>query len=162
MIRLRTTNFFFASPKTLCSGLLLIVFAALLVNAETGGDSDPARLQMITLDRLAPRAVETVDIQIDERLLQVATKYLSGTRPDEAKVREIVHGLKGIYVKSSMKKMFSPKLISTQFARSFARPLGRGSSKCEADAKKRISKFMFSPGRKESRGWPSSALRREN
>ena len=100
MIRLRTTNFFFASPKTLCSGLLLIVFAALLVNAETGGDSDPARLQMITLDRLAPRAVETVDIQIDERLLQVATKYLSGTRPDEAKVREIVHGLKGIYVKS--------------------------------------------------------------
>lgn len=99
MIRPRTTNFSFASPKTLCSGLLLIVFAALLVNAETG-DDDPARLQMIALDRLAPRAVETVDIQIDERLLQVATKYLSGTEPNEAKVRELVRGLKGIYVKS--------------------------------------------------------------
>jgi len=94
----RTKIFSLASLKTLCLWLLMTVFVTLSANAQTGDDA--ARLQMIALDRLAPRAVETVDIQIDERLLQVATKYLSGTQPDEAKVREIVRGLKGIYVKS--------------------------------------------------------------
>lgn len=98
MIQSRTRIFFLASLKTLCLRLLILVFVTLSANAQTGDNA--ARLQMMVLERLAPRAVETVDIQIDERLLQVATKYLSGTRPDEAKVLEIVRGLKGIYVKS--------------------------------------------------------------
>ncbi|MBA2341026.1 MAG: DUF4252 domain-containing protein [Pyrinomonadaceae bacterium] len=98
MIQLRTKIFPSASLKTLyLQSLLTVFFVTLSATAQT---NDNARLQMVALDHLAPRAAEVVDIQIDERLLQVATKYLSGSEPDEARVRELVAGLKGIYVKS--------------------------------------------------------------
>jgi Domain of unknown function (DUF4252) len=58
------------------------------------------RLQLDVLNPLAARANETVDVTIDERLIQLAAKFLSAKDPDEARVKEIVSGLKGIYVKS--------------------------------------------------------------
>ena len=39
-------------------------------------------------------------MNIDERLIQLTAKFLSNKNPDEAKVREVVNGLKGIYVRS--------------------------------------------------------------
>jgi hypothetical protein len=52
------------------------------------------------LDRLAAKAVETVDVNLDGALLQMAGKFLSGRDPDEARVKALLTGLKGIYVKS--------------------------------------------------------------
>ena len=59
-----------------------------------------AKLQINHLDKLAAKADETVDVNIDGPLLQLAAKFLSSKKPDEAKVKELVAGLKGIYVKS--------------------------------------------------------------
>ncbi len=53
-----------------------------------------------SLDRLASKASETVDVTLDGSLLQLAGKFLSGAKADEAKVKNLITGLKGIYVKS--------------------------------------------------------------
>jgi hypothetical protein len=58
-----------------------------------------ARLQIDHLDRLFPKAVETVDVRIDGALLLMASKFLKSDKPDEAAVKEIVQALKGVYVK---------------------------------------------------------------
>jgi hypothetical protein len=58
-----------------------------------------ARLQIDHLDRLFPKAVETVDIRVDGSLLMMASKFLRSDKADEAAVKEIVQALKGVYVK---------------------------------------------------------------
>ncbi len=74
---------------------LLLIFAAMLTAKAQG-----ARIQLSNLDHLAARASQTVDVNIDERLVQIAWRALSSDDVDEAKVKKIVSGLKGIYVKS--------------------------------------------------------------
>ena len=75
-------------------GLLLIMFPVVAVRAQ-----DP-RIQMGNLDHLATKASQTVDVNIDQRLIQLAAKLLSSEDREEAEVKKLVNGLKGIYVKS--------------------------------------------------------------
>jgi len=77
---------------------LLAALVMLGVTATTKAQT--GRLEMGQLDFLAAKASQTVDVNIDERLMQLTARFLSTKDPDEAKVREIVNGLKGIYVKS--------------------------------------------------------------
>jgi len=53
-----------------------------------------------SLDKLAEKASETVDVTLDGPLLQLASRFLSDKNADEAKVKKLVSGLKGVYVKS--------------------------------------------------------------
>jgi len=59
-----------------------------------------SRLQMGSLDHLAAKASQTVDVNIDERLMHLAAKVLDDKDEDERDVKKLVNGLKGIYVKS--------------------------------------------------------------
>jgi hypothetical protein len=52
------------------------------------------------LDQLASKAKEVVDVTMDGPLLQLAGRFLSDKDPDEARVKRMVAGLKGIYVRS--------------------------------------------------------------
>jgi Domain of unknown function (DUF4252) len=52
------------------------------------------------LDKLEAKASEVVNVQLDGALIQLASRFLSEKDPDEAKVKRLVGGLKGIYVKS--------------------------------------------------------------
>jgi hypothetical protein len=52
------------------------------------------------LDKLAAKASEVVDVTLDGALLQLAARFLSEKDPDEANVKRLVGGLKGVYVKS--------------------------------------------------------------
>jgi hypothetical protein len=52
------------------------------------------------LDKLAAKASEVVDVSLDGALLQLASRFLSEKDPDEANVKKLVGGLKGVYVKS--------------------------------------------------------------
>ena len=72
--------------------LLLIGGAAITAHAQG------ARLQIDQLDFLANKASETVDVKLDERLMATAAKIFSGK--DDEDIKEILKGLKGIYVKS--------------------------------------------------------------
>jgi uncharacterized protein DUF4252 len=57
------------------------------------------RIQTSQLDALAAKASQTVDVNLDEKLMALAGKFLSED-DDDKKVKELVAGLKGIYVKS--------------------------------------------------------------
>jgi Domain of unknown function (DUF4252) len=81
------------SLRLLCPVLLIIVAAA-------AGYSQDARLQISNLDRLEPKASQVVDVSIDGRMLQIAIGFLNPKDPEHAKVRDVVAGLKGVYVKS--------------------------------------------------------------
>src|SRR2546427_11496511 len=49
---------------------------------------------------LAAKAVEKVDINLEGPMLEMASKFLSSDKGDEGKVKRLVEGLKGVYVKS--------------------------------------------------------------
>jgi hypothetical protein len=74
--------------------LLFVVTAHVVTTAQT------AKLQLDQLDVLANRATETVDVKLDEHLMQMTAKFFSGKGDDDAEIRELIKNLKGIYVKS--------------------------------------------------------------
>jgi hypothetical protein len=77
----------------------LILFALLLLTATTVNAQD-ARLKFDNLDYLSDRAIETVEVNIDGKLLNLAKKVLLKVKdPDAKKVGEAINGLKGIYVR---------------------------------------------------------------
>src|SRR5436853_5302156 len=87
-------NFLKNSTMKLFGLALFLALACATASAQTG------RIETSGVDHLAARASETVDINMDERLLQMSAKLLSTHDEDEAKIRELINGLKGIYVKS--------------------------------------------------------------
>lgn len=89
-----------------CAAAALFIFVSATAQAQ-----DQARLQLTTLDRLEQRAEQTVNITMDGKILQLAFKFLDTKKPNEAKIREAVEGIKGIYVKSfrfDQDNLFSP------------------------------------------------------
>jgi Domain of unknown function (DUF4252) len=73
--------------------ILLMVSCAVLSVAQD------ARLDIGRIDALAAKAAQAIEVSLDERLLRVAAKFLKNEDPDEAKVKELVSGLKGVYVR---------------------------------------------------------------
>jgi predicted RNA-binding protein with PIN domain len=82
------------------TSLKLASLAAVVVFAATSASAQNPRIQTAQLDVLAAKASQTVDVNIDEGLMQIARNFLSNKDADEVKVKELVNGLKGIYVKS--------------------------------------------------------------
>ncbi|HVS82404.1 MAG TPA: DUF4252 domain-containing protein [Pyrinomonadaceae bacterium] len=76
------------------ASVLLLLFGGAAITAHAQG----AKLQMDQLDFLANKASETVDVKLDERLMQTTAKIFSDK--DDADIKELLKGVKGIYVKS--------------------------------------------------------------
>jgi len=76
------------------------VFACVLLSLLTvrPAYAQGARLRLDRLTRLADKAKEVVDVNLDESMLQQASA-MGGKQPDE-KTRQVLQGLKGVYVKS--------------------------------------------------------------
>ncbi len=73
----------------------LSIFAAAPAYAQ-----DPAKIDMSHLDKFADRADKVIDVTVDSQLLRLAASILSEKRsPDEGKIKEIILGLKGVFVK---------------------------------------------------------------
>ena len=53
-----------------------------------------------SIDKLAERASNVVDVNLDGQMLQLAAKFLSDKDPDDAAIKKIVNGMKSIMVKS--------------------------------------------------------------
>jgi hypothetical protein len=51
------------------------------------------------LEKWAGLAPETVDVSLDSQTLQVAARFLRADRPDEAAIKDLLNGLKGVYVR---------------------------------------------------------------
>jgi Zn-dependent alcohol dehydrogenase len=76
------------------AAVMLLLCGGAVITARAQG----ARLQIDQLDSLANRASETVDVKLDERLMATTAKIFSDK--EDADIKEILKGLKGIYVKS--------------------------------------------------------------
>ena len=74
--------------------LLLVLAPALVARAQT------SRIQMGGLEHLTAKASQTIDVNIDERLMRLAAKVLDDKDEGERQVKKLVEGLKGIYVRS--------------------------------------------------------------
>jgi hypothetical protein len=59
-----------------------------------------AQLYLPDFDALAARATETVNISLDPSLLGLAASFLDSSNPDDAATKELIAGLRGIYVRS--------------------------------------------------------------
>lgn len=78
----------------------LMLLLALNVSAPA---QDGARLNLETLKRFEAASAQTIDVNVDGKLLQLAIRVLSAggnKNPDMARIRDAVVGLKGVYVKS--------------------------------------------------------------
>lgn len=83
--------------KPVRMAIFAALFSAAIASAAYGQD---AKLQIDYLDKFNSSASEMIDVTVDERLLQLAAKFLNPKRsPDEAKIKELVEGLKGVFVK---------------------------------------------------------------
>ncbi|HZN11728.1 MAG TPA: DUF4252 domain-containing protein [Blastocatellia bacterium] len=70
------------------------------LGAAPAAHGQGAKLRIDQLDRLGEKAAEAVEVTLDQGMLQIAAKALSSTRsPDEAKIKELIQGLKGVYVR---------------------------------------------------------------
>ena len=74
--------------------LLLLLAGAAVAMGQS------AKLQLDQLDVLANRASDTVDVKLDEHLMQTTAKFFSGKDSDDAEIRDLIKNVKGIYVKS--------------------------------------------------------------
>ncbi|MFN0124240.1 MAG: DUF4252 domain-containing protein [Blastocatellia bacterium] len=77
-----------------CLALLLVLLPGM---ALAQGPSK-ARIQ-IDFDKLADKASEVVEVNVDQRTLKMAAKFLKDNDPEEAAVKSLINGLQGIYVR---------------------------------------------------------------
>ncbi|HEX4619898.1 MAG TPA: hypothetical protein VH135_09215, partial [Steroidobacteraceae bacterium] len=75
-------------------GLLSAVAACVALAAPS------AMLNLPDFDALAAKATESVNISLDPQLLGLAAGFLDSSKPDDAATKELISGLKGIYVRS--------------------------------------------------------------
>jgi Domain of unknown function (DUF4252) len=80
--------------RTPLIALLLIVTTAFAARAQD------SRIQLSSLDHLAAKASQTVDVSIDERLIRLAAKVFKDNDAEEKQIKQVLVGIKGIYVKS--------------------------------------------------------------
>jgi hypothetical protein len=77
-----------------------LIVMLLIVSSTSVAKAQDSRIQTASLDHLAAKASESVDVNVDERLMKMAAKVFSDQDADERKIKKLVEGLKGIYVRS--------------------------------------------------------------
>ena len=79
---------------------IIVLFTLILLPAgATAARGQDVKIPA-NVERLAAKAVETVNVTVDGALLQLAGKFLSSTDPDQKKIKTLIGNLKGIYVRS--------------------------------------------------------------
>ncbi len=81
------------------SVLVTTTFIILAAPAQAR-QATPGRLRLESLEKLAPKAAEAVNIEIDGILIKFAGSILSDEDADERAVKELIGGLRGVYVRS--------------------------------------------------------------
>jgi hypothetical protein len=85
----------FTRGRSAAGTLAGAALAALLAFPLTASAQDP-RLQLDGFDRFGTAPAETVKVDIDERMMRLAAGFL---KDEDAEAREILTGIKGIYVR---------------------------------------------------------------
>ena len=70
-----------------------------LVAAAPAFAQDRAKIDMSSLDKFADRADKVITVTVDEQTLRLAAAFLNDKKPDEARIKELILGIKGVFVK---------------------------------------------------------------
>jgi hypothetical protein len=81
------------------AGALLAALALFGAAGASAAEPD-GKLVLPDLTALSKHATDSVDVTLDPGLLSLAAGFLNGDDPHDAAVREVIAGVKGIYVKS--------------------------------------------------------------
>lgn len=79
---------------------LPLIAVSLVTTAAFVAQAQDPKIQTASLDHLAAKASQTVDVNIDERLMRMASKLFSEKDAEEKEIKQLVAGIKGIYVRS--------------------------------------------------------------
>lgn len=74
--------------------------ALLVLPAALAWAAVPGQLQLPNFDSLASKAAQSIAVTLDPNLLSLATGFLDPSKPDDNDVKQLIAGLKGIYVRS--------------------------------------------------------------
>lgn len=77
---------------------LLLLLASLF--AAPASAAPDAQLKLPDFDSLADKASESVTITLDAALLGMAAGFLDASKPEDAAAKELISGLRGVYVRS--------------------------------------------------------------
>ena len=78
----------------------LPLLCLLLASAPLAVAAPPGQLQLPNFDSLTGTAIQSVNITLDPSLLSLAAGFLDSSNPEDAATKEVVSGLRGIYVRS--------------------------------------------------------------
>jgi len=78
----------------------LIGFVLLALALSAGAQDVKSCKLPVNLEKLAAKAAEVVDVDMDSSMLQFAGNFINKKKPEEAKVQKLIAGLKGICVRS--------------------------------------------------------------
>ena len=79
--------------------IVIVLSMLTLLQAAVGAKAQDVKIP-VNVERLAAKAVETVNVTVDGAMLQLAGKFLSSSDPDQKQVKTLIDNLKGIYVRS--------------------------------------------------------------
>jgi hypothetical protein len=80
---------------------LNLAFASAVVWATLPGFAQSAKLELNNLEKLNSKAAEVNDVTLEGPLLELAWKFIEADHdPEAAQLKEVLKGLKGIYVKN--------------------------------------------------------------
>jgi hypothetical protein len=79
---------------------LTCLFSLILTTAALTAQAQDVRIRLDNLDKLEAKASKSVDVSLDGQLLRIAIAFLNPKDPKQAEIRDLVSGLKGIYVKA--------------------------------------------------------------
>jgi hypothetical protein len=89
---------FRAAAKLLAAVALMLL--ALASARGQGAQGDGGRLRLESLERIAPKASKTLRVDVDGIMLKLGKAMLDDDDPDEKTIKEVIEGLRGVYVRS--------------------------------------------------------------
>jgi hypothetical protein len=83
---------------SICKRLIILTLALCAFQAASANAQD-GKVHMSNLDHLTNKAVEIVDVTLDDTLIKMAGRFIPGKTPDELKIKELLNTIQGVYVK---------------------------------------------------------------
>lgn len=80
------------------AALMCMAIMALTLGARA--QNSPSCKLPVNLERLAEKASEVVNVNMDENMIKFAGSFMNKNKPDEAEIQKLVSGLKSICVRS--------------------------------------------------------------
>jgi hypothetical protein len=79
--------------------LAVVSMLSIFATAPAFAQQDRAKIDLSPLEKFADRADKVITVTVDDQTLRLAAAFLNDKKPDEARIKELILGLKGVFVK---------------------------------------------------------------